>query len=201
MGASGERQLLRAAGRSEVPWKNGGGLTSEIAVQPAGASLADFDWRISCAQVDSDGPFSGFPGIDRIIAILEGELSLRVAGRSEVVLTPESAPWEFPGDAPASGGPLTGRVRDLNVMTRRGRCTARVQRCLVEGRARFAFSAPATVVLACAALEMDAGGQSLALARMDAVRIDGPLQCEFSSTVPGACFYRIEIGSAAEGWG
>jgi environmental stress-induced protein Ves len=194
--AAGAPQLLRAGARRDVPWKNGGGLTSEIAVQPAGAGLADFDWRISCAQVDRRGPFSSFEGIDRTIAILEGELSLSVAGRPEVVLTPESAPWEFPGDAAASGGPVSGRVRDLNVMTRRGRCSARVQRCLVEGRAPYAFAAPVTIVLASAALVMGGGGQTIALERLDALRIDGPLQCEFSSTVPGACFYRIEIGAA-----
>lgn len=198
MGAAGPR-LLPAASRTQVPWRNGGGLTSEIAVQPAGAGLADFDWRISCAQVDGHGPFSSFPGIDRVIAILDGELSLSVAGRPAIVLSPESAPWEFPGDVPASGGPLTGSVRDLNVMTRRGRCTARVQRCLVDGRASFAFSAPTTVALASAALVLDAAGQTIPVGRLDAVRIDGPLQCEFSSTVPGACFYRIEFGPAAQG--
>ncbi|MBS0580909.1 MAG: HutD family protein [Proteobacteria bacterium] len=190
-------ELLPAAARAEVPWKNGGGLTSEIAVQPPGASLADFDWRISCARVDTPAPFSSFPGIDRIIAVLEGALSLSVAGRPEVVLTPESAPWPFPGDVAASGGPVGGCVRDLNVMTRRGRCTARVQRCLVQGRAPYRFCAATTVVLASAALVMDAAGRTLPLGRLDAVRIEGPLQTEFSSTVPGACFYRIEIDPAA----
>jgi uncharacterized protein len=194
--AAAPLQLLSAAERQAVPWKNRGGVTAQIAVHPAGAGLEDFDWRISCAQVDSTGPFSRFPGIDRIIVILEGELSLVVEGREAVVLSPESAPWAFPGDAVTSGGPLAGTVHDLNVMTRRGRCSARVQRCLVEGRAKFEFTAATTVVLASAPLVLKAQERTVPLARLDALRVAGTIQCEFSSVVPGACFYRIEITPA-----
>jgi uncharacterized protein len=190
-------QLLRAAERTAVPWKNRGGVTREIAVHPPRASLEDFDWRISCAQVDAAGPFSRFPGIDRILLILEGELSLEVEGKPAVVLTPESAPWQFPGDAPTCGGPVAGTVHDLNVMTRRGRSSAQVQRCLVEGRARYSFTAATTVVLASAEMVMKAHGHSVPLARLDALRIEGALPCEFSSVVPGACFYRIEVTAGA----
>jgi environmental stress-induced protein Ves len=55
-----------------TPWKNGGGLTREVLWQPTGASLDDFDWRVSVAQIDSDGPFSAFPGIDRVITLIDG---------------------------------------------------------------------------------------------------------------------------------
>jgi environmental stress-induced protein Ves len=186
-------QRLPATERVAVPWKNRGGVTSEIAVHPRQAGLEDFDWRVSCAQVDSAGPFSRFPGIDRIIVILEGELSLEVEGSAAVVLSPQSAPWEFPGDVATAGSPVGGAVQDLNVMTRRGRCSARVQRCLVEERAKFSFMTQTTVVLASAQLVMQAREQTVPLARLDALRIEGALQCEFSSVVPGACFYRIEI--------
>ena len=186
-------RVLSAAGRPAVPWKNGGGVTAQVAVHPPQAGLEDFDWRISCAQVDSAGPFSRFPGIDRTIVILEGELSLEVAGRAAVVLTPESAPWEFPGDVASAGGPLAGAVHDLNVMTRRGRCHAAVQRCLVEQRARFSFKAETTVVLASAPLVVKAQELTLPLGRLDALLVTGALECEFSSIVPGACFYRIEL--------
>lgn len=193
MNAAVPVRLLSAAGRPAVPWKNGGGMTSQVAVHPAGAGLEDFDWRISCAQVDSAGPFSRFPGIDRTIVILEGELSLAVGGQPAVVLTPASAPREFPGDAVTAASPLAGTVHDLNVMARRGRCRASVQRCLVEQRARFSFSAETTVVLASASLVAKAQELTLPLARLDALLITAPLECEFSSVVPGACFYRIEL--------
>ncbi|MFN9927385.1 MAG: HutD family protein, partial [Phenylobacterium sp.] len=59
--------LLRAADRLAVPWKNGGGITRELAVWPPGASFDDFVWRVSMAEVHQDGPFSSFPGVDRIL--------------------------------------------------------------------------------------------------------------------------------------
>jgi len=54
------------------PWKNGAGLTREIAVGPVDANFADFDWRISVAEIARDAPFSAFPGIDRCIVLLQG---------------------------------------------------------------------------------------------------------------------------------
>lgn len=55
---------------TSMPWKNGGGVTTEIIVHPAKAPMADFDWRISMANVAQDGPFSIFPGVDRTLCIL-----------------------------------------------------------------------------------------------------------------------------------
>ena len=61
----------------EIPWKNGGGSTRQLAIHPPQASLDDFAWRISCARVRGAGPFSAFPGIQRSLALLEGELLLQ----------------------------------------------------------------------------------------------------------------------------
>src|SRR5690606_24981691 len=52
-----------------MPWKNGGGTTLQLAISPKGASLEDFAWRISSAQVAVDGAFSSFPGADRSLAV------------------------------------------------------------------------------------------------------------------------------------
>lgn len=73
--------------------KNGGGITTEIIVHPANASMADFDWRMSMADVAQDGPFSIFPGIDRTLCILEGAgMSLSIDEREPVVLAMDSDP-------------------------------------------------------------------------------------------------------------
>jgi uncharacterized protein len=66
-------RILRAENYRRMPWKNGGGLTAEIAVSPESAGLDDFDWRVSMARVEAGGPFSLFPGVDRTLSILEGE--------------------------------------------------------------------------------------------------------------------------------
>ena len=64
--------VLRAADHRTMPWKNGGGSTTEIAAAPDGAGIDAFDWRVSMAVVAADGPFSEFPGIDRTLSILDG---------------------------------------------------------------------------------------------------------------------------------
>ncbi|MGB7479405.1 MAG: HutD family protein, partial [Burkholderiaceae bacterium] len=92
---------LTAADYAVMPWKNGGGVTTELAIAPAGASLDDFDWRISSAEVCAAGPFSGFDGIERSLAILDGAgLRLRIDGDTEVVLRPDIAPFAFAGERP-----------------------------------------------------------------------------------------------------
>lgn len=121
-------RLLPAADRVPVPWKNGGGVTREVAAFPEGAGFDDFLWRVSMAEVRADGPFSAFPGVDRVLAVLEGRLRLEVEGLAHIELSPESPPAFFPGDAPTHGTVLAGPVLDLNVMTRRGRARALVRR-------------------------------------------------------------------------
>lgn len=119
--------ILRAADRVASPWKNGGGVTREIAVEPAGVGMDDFDWRISMAEVHEAGPFSTFPGVDRNLSVIDGRLGLTFEdGVRE--LDAESAPLAFPGDHACHGEPVGGPVHDLNVMVRRGRFTAEVER-------------------------------------------------------------------------
>ena len=120
--------LLPAADRVATPWKNGGGTTSEIAAFPEGADLNDFDWRISIAEVASDGPFSHFPGIDRTLCILDGAgIFLDIGGRLQK-LNQRSMPFRFSGDADAKARLLDGPIFDLNVMSRRGSVEHRVLR-------------------------------------------------------------------------
>ncbi len=115
-----------------TPWKNGGGVTREVAVWPPGADMETFDWRISMATVARGGSFSSFPGVDRILTVLEGELTLTVDGAAPLTLDPQSAPLPFSGDVPAAAGSPPRPVTGLNVMTRRGRARASVSRLNVE---------------------------------------------------------------------
>lgn len=113
---------LDAASYRAMRWKNGGGTTTEIARSPAGDSLDDFDWRVSMAQVASPGPFSRFGGVDRSIAVLEGDgITLRIEGRGETRLDPGSPPFAFPADIAVTASLAGGAIDDFNVMTRRGR--------------------------------------------------------------------------------
>jgi len=125
-------RILRASERKAVPWKNGGGTTSEVAAYPDGAGFDDFGWRISIADIARGGPFSLFPGIDRTLTMLEGEVTLSIQGRGTVTLTPDSDPLAFPGDVATSAELAGGPARDLNVMTRRGAFVARTSKMRVR---------------------------------------------------------------------
>ena len=50
---------VRAADVVPTPWRNGRGRTRELPAQPAGP---DWTIRVSMADIDTDGPFSAFPG-------------------------------------------------------------------------------------------------------------------------------------------
>jgi uncharacterized protein len=115
-------RLIRSADYHRIPWKNGGGMLGDIIASPEGAGLDSFDWRVSTAHVGRDGPFSVFPSIDRIMKILGGAtLRLEIEGMEPVTLTPESAPFAFPGDAPTEAFLGNGPIDNLNVMVRRGK--------------------------------------------------------------------------------
>src|ERR1044072_6743781 len=74
-------RIIRSASYPTRPWKNGGGTTRDIALWPRGASLDDFDWRLSLAQVDRDGPFSRFDNVDRTLVLLSGAMTLQEQDR------------------------------------------------------------------------------------------------------------------------
>ncbi|MGD7358160.1 HutD/Ves family protein [Ralstonia pseudosolanacearum] len=113
-------KLLLPETMRRMPWKNGGGITTEIAIAPPGATLDAFDWRISTARVEAAGPFSRFAGIDRSLSVIAGGcLTLHRADGETVTLAPGGAPVRFAGET-AIHVTLDAPLSDFNVMTRRG---------------------------------------------------------------------------------
>jgi uncharacterized protein len=193
--AAGSLEVLRAAQRTPVPWKNGGGLTREVAVHPPGSDLGDFDWRVSIADIRAAGPFSLFVGIDRRMALLSGRLSLAIGGQGAVTLTPESDAVAFPGERAVHAEPLGAPVTDLNVMTRRGRCTARLTRRLAQASVVLEPRADTTVLIALAELTVRGAGVALSLSALDALRIGRVPGCAFAVHCGSAPYYLIEISA------
>ena len=159
-------RLLLAADRVPTPWRNGGGITHEIAAWPPGAPLEGFDWRVSMAEVREPGPFSTFPGVDRVLTILQGTLSLAIEGRPAVTLTAESLPFCFAGEASCVGAPLGGPVLDLNVMARRDRFSADVRRISI---AELTVAAAASLLVALSAGQVMVGTSEWHLGLHDAL--------------------------------
>lgn len=175
-------EVFRAADRVAVPWRNGGGLTREVAVSPVGAGMADFDWRVSMADVAADGLFSLFPGVDRVLTVLQGELLLSFEGGASVTLDAAALPYPFAGDVPCHGAVRGGVVTDLNVMVRRGRFRCAVRR-VPPGPVRV-VGAP-WLFVALEAGEVACAGESWRLEKFDALLGHGSDGADAASTCAG----------------
>ncbi|TAM01174.1 MAG: HutD family protein [Paraburkholderia sp.] len=116
--------LLRGADLVASPWKNGGGVTREIAVAPVAndAARAAFAWRVSVADVAQPGPFSRFDGVDRTLVLLEGAgMLLDEAGPAAMTHT-LAHPLDiarFAGETAIDARLIDGPTRDFNLMVRR----------------------------------------------------------------------------------
>jgi environmental stress-induced protein Ves len=173
-------RVLRAADRAAVPWKNGGGVTYEVAADPPGAGFADFGWRVSTAVVASDGPFSRFEGIDRTLVLLEGAgLTLDVAGRA-VALSLDSPPLQFDGEAPVHATLASGPILDLNVMVRRGAWTGAVVRRGLPAGARL-VAAEVGLLFAFTDVTLTTADGPVSLSAKDALRLDGGEHAELAA--------------------
>jgi environmental stress-induced protein Ves len=125
-------RVLQPSDYATVPWKNGGGVTSDILVLPAGASNDDVALRVSLAPITAAGPFSSFPGVERHITRLSyARVELVFAdgdGLCECTTLARLQPFRFDSVlAPTTRLP-DGPAAVLNVMIRRGLWTASVSR-------------------------------------------------------------------------
>ncbi|QNK03020.1 HutD/Ves family protein [Dyella telluris] len=126
--------IVRGADMQPQPWKNGMGVTREVARFPTDAGGDDFVWRISVAEVNSASPFSTFPGIDRQIVLLDGDgFTMTLDGSQPHALTTPLEPFAFPGEAQVDVAMAGGATRDFNLMVRRARASGHVRVCRESG--------------------------------------------------------------------
>lgn len=116
--------LLTSEDYTRAPWKNGGGVFTDIAdAHRPGAITKDWDsllWRFASTPIVAPGPFSHMPGIDR--------LQMVVRGRGLVLKTPqgefdEREPFttvRFTGEMEIVTELEAGPVEVVNLMARRG---------------------------------------------------------------------------------
>jgi len=134
-------RLIAPSEYRRMPWKNGGGTTWEVAMHPPDADWSSFDWRISIAEIASDGPFSSFPGMDRALVVIAGN-GMRLTGIGAVPVDLRRHDLvAFAGEAQVGSCLLDGPTRDLNVMTRRGAVRAEVR---IVRDAHMAWSSAST---------------------------------------------------------
>ncbi|MCH7323286.1 HutD family protein [Solibacillus sp. MA9] len=121
-------QLIRKNEQTTNEWS--GGFTTQLAIYPEDADYKErnFKWRISSAIVElEESVFTSLPDINRLIMVIDGEMTLKHEGHHHVHLKP------FEQDR-FSGGWTTrsfGKVRDFNLMLSEG-CNGDLEAITVE---------------------------------------------------------------------
>jgi uncharacterized protein len=116
-------RIIRFTDLERTPWKNGGGMTREIAIARAGDALI---WRLSIADVGGDGPFSKFEGLSRILTVIEGH-GMELIGPSETLQADYAVPVSFSGALDIRSRLKTGPLRDFNLIYNPSFCTGHAQ--------------------------------------------------------------------------
>ncbi|MCC2956832.1 HutD family protein [Massilia sp. IC2-477] len=170
--------LIPFASLSPVPWKNGGGSTTEIAIGPPDAGFEDFEWRVSLATIEKDGAFSLFPGVDRTLALVEGHgMTLDIDG-DPVLITGGDPVVAFDGSSAVTAKLSRGGSTDFNVMTRSDICYHTFGRRRLSGdstaAATFVARADITVLFLAEGdtLELSNEKERIGMVRYDAVVLE-----------------------------
>ncbi|MDC3955264.1 HutD/Ves family protein [Polyangium jinanense] len=189
---------LRPSDYRVMPWKNGLGTTTEIAVDPPGAGLDDFAWRLSIADLAASGPFSTFPGIERIILQTEGEpMELVHEGRGGRRLALLS-PYRFDGAWPTHGELGGTPARDFNIMARRSRFrpSAAVHSLARGSRVRLCLAAETQIVHAfrgTVAIRVDGSDTAADLLGAETLIVEGQVEIEVAADVEEAVVFVVAL--------
>lgn len=127
----GDARVLRYRDLPETRWRNGAGTTRQIIAVPSGSTDA-FLWRLSIASILESGPFSAYPGVDRILLNCgPGALALEVNGVQRRL--PRHEQLAFHGEDDVSAALPEGPTHDLNLMTNRSACRGSLERLHLDG--------------------------------------------------------------------
>ncbi|MBS0367182.1 MAG: HutD family protein [Proteobacteria bacterium] len=166
--------LLRAADRQALPWKNGGGVTRELAAFPPGADLASFQWRISLADIHAAGPFSVFDGVERHLVVIRGSVSLQVGALPVRTLDNDSEVIRFGGEVPVSATPAAGGATDLNLMVKRATWRGTLTRAQWEADGTLVLPGALCFLIALQEFTVSLDGEEWRLGALDALRFEPP---------------------------
>jgi len=171
-------KLIPFASLVPVPWKNGTGNMTDIAAGPPGAQTHAFDWRISLATITQDSAFSLFPGVDRTLALVEGQgMVLDVDDGSRFVLGApgeEDTVVEFDGESAIRATLNGGATLDFNVMTRRAVCRHKFGRRRLSGNSQFSARGSHSLLFLAEgeSLSVSSELERIGMVRFDAIMFD-----------------------------
>ncbi|WP_082565874.1 HutD/Ves family protein [Arthrobacter sp. Soil782] len=167
-----------------MPWKNGAGFTTEVA---RSGPVEGYDWRLSIADVATDGPFSSFPDYWRVITVLEGAgMHLTVDSQPSGALSPFEA-FTFDGAGRTECALVGGPIRDFNLIYRKGRIDSRLTWIELSNAQHLVTDAPTILIFAAvgqAALRCSQG-DGLLLGEQELARIENGTGAMLSLDIEG----------------
>jgi uncharacterized protein len=183
-------RIIRFTDLQQTPWKNGAGITREIATVRVGDALI---WRLSIANVGVDGPFSKFDGLSRILTVIEGR-GMELISPDGTLQADYAVPVSFDGALDIRSRLKDGPLRDFNLIYNPLFCRCQVAAIMAASKYFIEGKVGQIVALHCIAgsIVIDAEEQ---LHRGDTAIIDGDaLQYV---TAKGAAALQITIQAEA----
>ncbi len=184
--------LLRHGTYNRKPWNNGGGMTQDVWLWPEAASQDSFDIRLSLASIDTDGPFSSFPGIDRTITPVGGAPFVLDFGDSRAQRMELLQPFSFDSVQTPSSRLDEGAASAFNVMTRRGRWTHQVS--IVHGGEPLDLPVPCSAIMVLHVVrgrwQVEAG-ECVVVERLDSVVVERAQTMHLDAPVGGSAVLAI----------
>ncbi|MGE0154698.1 MAG: HutD family protein [Reyranellaceae bacterium] len=170
-------EFLDPAGYRRVPWKNGGGVTTDIAAEYApGAEPGGWQgmiWRLSRTRIEKPGPFSDLPGCDRLLAVTEGAgLVLHPQGRPALDVRTPFRPVRFAGEWAIDSELTQGPVGVLNLLADRTRIA--IDLSFVAASAATSLPPARAILLALAPTRLRLDDRPVSIASDGAIRLTGP---------------------------
>jgi len=159
---------LDPAGYRKTPWKNGGGVTVDIAEH-------DEAWRFGRTPITAPGPFSDYSGFDRAQVLVAGRgLMLRTPDGEIDVRTPFK-PVAFAGETPIVSRLEAGPVEVVNLIGNRAK--VRIDLQVLHAGAAMGRSAGTHIVYAAqgpAALAIDGAAHRLSADHALRLKVGSP---------------------------
>ena len=149
-----------------TPWKNGGGVTIDIAEQ-------DNAWRFGRTPITAPGPFSDYSGFDRAQVLVSGNGLVLQTPDGEIDVRTPFKPVRFAGETAITSRLESGPVEVVNLIG--NRATVRIDLQVLRAGAAIGRSAGTHIVYAAdgpVALAIDRASHRLAADH--ALRIDLP---------------------------
>ncbi len=190
---------LDPAGYRHTPWKNGGGVTIDIAksLLPgfAPGSWEGMVWRFGRTAIVSSGPFSDLSGFDRQQMLVAGSGLVLETPDGEIDVRQPFKPVRFAGETSIVSRLEAGPVEVVNLLGDRSRVSIDLS-CLATGATSSHPAGVHIIYAAASSCELTIDGNACELATGHAMRIDAGESFTVASRLGTAIVASIFSGRA-----